>query len=153
MPTISSKKTYTGGCHCGNIRYRAVLDINSPNVTKCNCSICHKNGYVFSPRVSGSEFELLSPSSIADATVGAYEFGSKMLCHHFCKTCGVSCFFRMGVKARGWEESEHVTFGVNILTLDPDQGLDLRNIKLRYWNGRDEDWSGAKDEPGPNGIW
>jgi hypothetical protein len=61
----------------------------------------------------------------------------------------VSCFFKLDVK----NGDENVSYGVNILTLDPDQGLDLRKIKFRYWNGMDEDWSGTKDEPGPNGIW
>lgn len=146
--TAAPKKPYTGGCHCGNIRYRAVLDTNPPKMSKCNCSICHKNGYIFTTVASESEFQLLSPASTTE--LGSYEFGNKTMHHMFCKTCGVSCFYKGHSEALFSEASR---YGVNLLTLDPDQGLDLRKVKFQYWNGIDEEWDGTKDEPAHNGIW
>jgi hypothetical protein len=37
-------KTYTGGCHCGNVRYEVQTDLNQ--VISCNCSLCSKRGYI-----------------------------------------------------------------------------------------------------------
>ena len=34
------KKTYTGGCQCGKVRYEAQADIGE--VITCNCSRCRK---------------------------------------------------------------------------------------------------------------
>jgi len=36
------KKTYTGGCQCGKVRYEAQADIGE--VITCNCSRCRKLG-------------------------------------------------------------------------------------------------------------
>jgi hypothetical protein len=37
-------RTYTGGCHCGKVRYEVNLDLES--VMSCNCSICSKRGWL-----------------------------------------------------------------------------------------------------------
>ena len=68
-----SKNTYTGSCHCGNVRFRVAIDPYDPEISKCNCTICHKNGYVFATSAKEEEFELLSPASIDE--LGSYEFG------------------------------------------------------------------------------
>jgi hypothetical protein len=35
-------KTYTGGCHCGQVRYEVTSDL--ARVMECNCSHCNKRG-------------------------------------------------------------------------------------------------------------
>ena len=39
---MGEAKTYAGGCHCGNVRYRANLDLSKELVT-CNCSMCKRS--------------------------------------------------------------------------------------------------------------
>ena len=34
--------TYSGGCHCGKVRYQVTLDLGK--VISCNCSMCGKKG-------------------------------------------------------------------------------------------------------------
>ena len=37
-----TEKTYTGGCHCGRVRYEVTTDLAT--VMECNCSHCSKRG-------------------------------------------------------------------------------------------------------------
>ena len=48
------KKTYTGGCQCGKVRYEAQADIGE--VITCNCSRCRKAGPLLSA-VAMSDFK------------------------------------------------------------------------------------------------
>ena len=40
---MSEAKTYTGGCHCGKVRYEVTTDLAHH---LCNCSICSKKAYL-----------------------------------------------------------------------------------------------------------
>ena len=42
---MPDSKTYTGGCHCGLVRFECTTDLAM--VTACNCSICTKKGLHF----------------------------------------------------------------------------------------------------------
>ena len=80
-------KTYTGGCHCGEVRFEVTADISS--VTSCNCSLCQKRGalWVFVPPES---FALRA--GLED--LKDYQFGKKRIHHLFCPQCGVGAFSR-----------------------------------------------------------
>jgi hypothetical protein len=115
-----SEKTYTGGCHCGEVRYEVTADINE--VVDCNCSRCQKLGalWLF---VNPECFALRAgEDSLAD-----YQFNRKVIHHLFCQTCGIESF------ARGVGPGDQPTVAVNVRCLD---NIDLAKLKRMPFDGR-----------------
>jgi hypothetical protein len=82
---MSETKAYTGGCHCGKVRYE--VQANLGQTMACNCSICSKSGTILT-FVGADQFKLLSgEDALAD-----YQFNKKHIHHRFCSTCGVRTF-------------------------------------------------------------
>jgi hypothetical protein len=75
-------KTYTGSCHCGNVRFEVDLDL-AEGGGKCNCALCRK-ARNWSVSVKPDAFRLLSDPQ---ATTDYCRNG--MVHWPFCKTCGV----------------------------------------------------------------
>jgi len=78
---------HQGGCHCGRVRFevRASAIIN---VSKCNCSICSKSGYL-GMIVPQDRFTLKS----GEDSLTEYRFDSGVAKHLFCKHCGIKSFY------------------------------------------------------------
>ncbi len=117
---MSEVKDYTGGCHCGKVRYKATMALGK--VIDCNCSICGRVGALraFTP---ASRFTLTSG---ADALTD-YQFGKHHLHHLFCKVCGVHSF-ATGTGPDGVEMRS-----INIRCLD---GVDLAALEVAHFDGK-----------------
>jgi hypothetical protein len=113
-------KTYTGGCHCGKVRFEATLDLET--VGECNCSICSKRGYVLK-FASMNQFKLLS----GEDELTDYQFHKKVIHHLFCRTCGVASF------ARGKGPDGNDGVAVNVRGLDD---VDLDTLTIKKYDGR-----------------
>lgn len=129
------KKTYTGSCHCGRIRYEANIDL-SKGTFKCNCSICTKvrNWLTL---VKPDDFRLLS----GEEHLQDYQFGSQRKHHLFCKHCGVHSF--------GWGEEPELGgkfFAVNVSCLDDVEVADLIASPMTYVDGRNDNWRSPPEE-------
>jgi len=58
-PKIKSQaKTYSGGCHCGKVRYEMASDV--AKVISCNCSIRMKSSSYCDLHSGGSEAEIFN---------------------------------------------------------------------------------------------
>ena len=84
---MPDSKTYTGGCHCGQVRFECTTDLSM--VTACNCSICTKKGL---------HFTFLDPKSFqlraGDENLKEYLFNKHAIHHQLCVDCGVDVFAR-----------------------------------------------------------
>ena len=109
--------TYSGGCHCGRVRFQVRAELASATV--CNCSICRKKGFIHLI-VLPSEFELLSG---ADALV-SYRFNTGVAEHKFCGVCGIHPFYT--------PRSDPDKVDVNVRCLDD---VDLTRIELSTFDG------------------
>jgi hypothetical protein len=119
---MNEMKTYSGGCHCGAVRYE--VEVSLERVIACNCSLCTKRGLLlaFTP---AQGFRLGS----GDEKLRDYRFNKKVIRHQFCEDCGVEAF------ARGQAPDGAEMIAVNVRCLD---GLDLGTISPTPFNGRDQ---------------
>jgi hypothetical protein len=113
-------KTYSGGCHCGRVQYRAESDL--AQVVDCNCSICRKRGALWT-FVKAAQFKLLK----GEDALTDYQFGKKRIHHLFCRSCGIGSFSR-GLAPNGDE-----TFAINVNCLDE---VDISALKLTPFDGK-----------------
>jgi len=117
---MADAKKYTGGCHCGKVRYEVTTDLGK--VISCNCSICSKKGTLLN-FVGAEQFKLLSgEDSLTD-----YQFNKHIIHHLFCSTCGIPSF------ARGTGPKGQKMVAINARCLDD---LDVSSLELTQFDGK-----------------
>jgi len=112
-------ETREGGCHCGQVRFRAKVDLDQ--LSQCSCSICTKKGILHLP-VMPAEFQLLCGKH--DLTVYMFETGNAQ--HPFCNHCGMAPFYIPR------SQPDKVT--VNARCLDNIDGPNLK--PTRFFDGK-----------------
>lgn len=76
--TQAPLRTYRGNFHCGAYVYEARLG-ELTSVSECNCSICHKKGYLWVYAGGGDgDFAVVKG---ADEDLTSYTFGSGKMSH------------------------------------------------------------------------
>ena len=117
---MSDAKNYSGGCHCGQVRYDVTADLGS--VAACNCSICVKRGALWT-FVSVESFALRAGAEdLVD-----YQFAKKVIHHLFCRHCGVASF------SRGLSPSGKEMVAINVRCLD---GIDVATLQPAPVDGK-----------------
>jgi hypothetical protein len=113
-------RTFTGGCHCGMVRFECTSDLAM--VTACNCSICTKKGLHFS-FIPPKSFQLRA----GEENLKEYLFNKHAIRHQLCADCGVDVFAR-GTKPDGSE-----VVALNVSCID---GIDLAEVAMTPIDGR-----------------
>ena len=94
-----------GGCHCGAIRFKVLIDRFT--VEDCNCSICRKKGFLHLI-VPAENFTLLEGKEI----LTSYTFNTHIAKHTFCPICGIHSFY--------YPRSHPNMIDINLRCLDQD---------------------------------
>lgn len=124
---MDHRKTYVGGCDCGQVRYQVELNLSSCG-ERCSCSMCSTTSY-WGAIVDPKAFKLLTgEDSLRDCT-----FNARGVHHLFCKHCGSRSFCRGDIPEIG---GAYVT--VNLKSLE---GADLSAIPVKTMHGH----SGTRD--------
>lgn len=114
--------TYTGGCHCGAVRYEATGDLSK--AITCNCSHCEIKGLALA-FVPAEDFTLTT----GEDKLTDYLFNKHVIRHRSCNICSVQPF-GFGKKPDGGE-----MVAINVRTLD-NHAFDT--VTLTPFEGRDK---------------
>jgi hypothetical protein len=98
-------QSYEGGCHCGRVRFRIQVDLETTIIGECNCSICTKKGILHLP-VHHERLELLTGAE----DLATYQFNTGVARHTFCRHCGIHAFYN--------PRTDPENFSVNARCLD-----------------------------------
>ena len=105
---LASGQPVTGGCLCGAVRFRAVLESGEANA--CHCSMCRKWSAGPYLSVHCTSFEIAGA-----ANLGLYR-SSDWAERGFCPKCGTSLFYRLvdapfyAVSAEAFDENPRFEF-------------------------------------------
>jgi hypothetical protein len=108
-----------GSCHCGKVAYR--IDAEPREAMACNCSICHRKGYLLF-FTTPDTFVLETPRS----EISVYTFKSHNIRHQFCKTCGCAPF------SEGTGQDRKPMLAINLRCAE---GIDLAAVKITEFDG------------------
>jgi len=116
-----SEKAYSGGCHCGKVRYEVTTAMQP--LISCNCSICSKRGALLT-FVSPDKMKLEKgqPNELTD-----YQFNKHVIHHLFCPTCGVASY------PTGKMPDGSPMFAINVRCLD---NVDLEALEPTKFDGK-----------------
>lgn len=125
-------KAYHGSCHCGAVRYQAVIDL-AAGTGRCNCSFCTKTR---SWSAQARDFELLQ----GEGLLGDYgrDWGEGNFHHRFCVRCGTHVYGHGYIAEAG---GDYLAIRVN--TLDDASVDELVQGGIRHADGRNDNWTSA----------
>ena len=115
-PQWQAGEWFSGGCHCGRVRFRARL--RSPQALACNCSICARKGFI-NIIVPAEDFELVA----GEEELASYRFNTGRAEHRFCRTCGIHPFSRPRSHPGAFDiNARCLDAGIDWLTITPFDG-------------------------------
>src|SRR5436305_449732 len=117
---MPENSTFTGGCHCGMVRFECTTYLAM--VTTCNCSICTKKGLHFA-FLPPTRFQLRA----GEDNLKEYLFHKREIRHQLCTDCGVEVF------ARGQQPDGTEVVALNVSCLD---GIELAELTMTRIDGR-----------------
>ena len=141
-PASRQPVTFSGGCHCGAVKFSVTLTEGFASARRCTCSICRMRGAV-AVTSTPAEFQITE----GEDKLAIYRFNTRTAEHHFCTVCGIYTHHKrrsnpdqLGVNAACLEgvspfdfhevvvfdgnrhpadNSEHKTYTAGVLRFDP----------------------------------
>jgi hypothetical protein len=108
---------FSGGCHCGAVRFEAEPAEGLEKVIRCTCSYCRMKGAV----MAFAELSGLRITAGEDA-LATYQFNTGAARHYFCSRCGIHTHHQ-----RRFDPSQ---FAINVACLDGVSPFDFAEVPV-----------------------
>lgn len=107
--------TLRGACHCGEVRFEAVLPDGLSKPRRCTCSICRMRGAV----AVTVDLDGLRITAGADRLT-EYRFNTGVARHYFCSRCGIYTHHK--------RRSNPDQYGLNVASLEGVSPFDFAEV-------------------------
>jgi hypothetical protein len=127
------EKKYVGSCHCGAVRFEAVIDL-SAGTFKCNCEMCTKTR-LWGAQVKSGTFRFLAGQA------DLIDYQPDKIHHVFCRHCGVRPF--------AWGDDPKLGGKFYVARVYCLEGVDideLVNAPITYYDGRHDNYDSPTAE-------
>jgi hypothetical protein len=106
-----------GQCHCGAVRFEAVLSDGFNSIRRCTCSFCRMRGAIaVSVEMGGIKFLQ------GEDLLTTYRFNTGSAEHFFCSRCGIYTHHQ--------RRSNQEQYGVNVACLDGVSPFDFLEVPV-----------------------
>lgn len=112
-----TKTEWHGQCHCGAVKFRAVLTDGFNTIRRCTCSLCRMRGAVAVSADLGG-VEILEGAD----NLSSYRFNTGEAQHFFCKTCGIYTHHQ--------RRSNPNQYGVNVACFEGVSPFDFAEVPV-----------------------
>lgn len=106
-----------GRCHCGTVRFEAVLSDGFDTIRRCTCSYCRMRGAV-AVSVEMGGIKLLQGADM----LTSYRFNTGTAQHFFCSRCGIYTHHQ--------RRSNRDQYGVNVACLNGVSPFDFLEVPV-----------------------
>ncbi len=110
-------KSWTGGCHCGAVRFEVSLNNSLRSVRRCNCSYCRMRGSIVAMTALNG-IEIIEGKDV----LTSYRFNTGTAQHFFCSRCGIHTHHQ-----RRSDPNRHA---VNVACLDGVSPFDFPDVPV-----------------------
>lgn len=108
---------FRGQCHCGAVRFEAMLSDGFNSVRRCTCSYCRMRGAVAVSAEMGG-VRILSGAEV----LTSYRFNTGSAQHFFCSRCGIYTHHQ--------RRSNQAQYGVNVACLEGVSPFDFQEVPV-----------------------
>ncbi len=114
---MAGETVVRAACHCGRVRFEAVLTDGLATARRCDCSFCRMRGAV----VVSAESDGIRIIAGEDALT-EYRFNTRTAKHYFCSACGIYTHHQRRSNPR--------QFAVNAACIEGVSPFDFREVPV-----------------------
>ncbi len=107
----------TGQCHCGAVRFEAMLSDGFNSIRRCTCSYCRMRGAVV-VTAGTNGMKIIE----GEDALTIYRFNTGSAQHFFCSHCGIYTHHQ--------RRSDQSQYGVNVACLDGMSPFDFPDVPV-----------------------